>query len=195
MSNPLPQPFQFVTPRLILRPFEDRDRAPFIAMNLDPEVMQFFAAPFTPERSEESIARYHRQLLRDGFTFLTAEHAQTGAYVGIVGMQVMSTIVPNLPQPAVEIGWRLTRAAHGHGYATEAARAFVGHAFNTLHLPELVAITATSNQPSRHVMEKLGMTHRPELTFNHPMVPADHPHNQHVLYSLQNPNAEEAPCA
>ncbi len=100
----------------------------------------------------------------------------------------MYIAVPNLPQPAVEVGWRLTRSAHGHGYATEGARALIHHAFGTLGLPELVAITATGNTASRHVMEKLGMRYRPELTFDHPNVPAGHPHRRHVLYSLRNPS-------
>ncbi len=184
----MPTPFQLETPRLLLRPIEPRDRAPFLAMNLDPEVMRFFASTFTHEKSDEHLARYHHQLLRDGFTFLTVEHRLTGQYLGILGMQTMSTAVPNLPQPAVEIGWRLTRAAHGHGYATEGPRAVVDHALHTLHLPELVAITATGNTASRRVMEKLGMTHRPELSFDHPRVPAGHPYRRHVLYSLTNPS-------
>lgn len=179
------------TQRLRLRPIEPRDRDPFVAMNLDPDVMRFFASTFTPEQSEEHIARYHHQLLRDGFSFLTLEHRDAGEYLGLLGLQTMYIAVPDLPQPAVEIGWRLTRAAHGHGYATEGARAIVHHAFHTLGLPELVAITTTANTPSRHVMEKLGMTHRPELTFDHPLIPAGHPYRQHVLYSLSNPAAPE----
>ena len=180
-----------VTPRLLLRPFEERDRAPFIAMNADPDVMRFFASTLAPEKSDEHIARYARQLERDGFSFLTVEHRGTGAYLGIVGMQVMSTVVPGLPQPAVEIGWRLARAAHGQGYATEGARAVVQHAFQVLALHELVAITATGNVASRHVMQKLGMVYRSEYTFEHPMVPEGHVHRQHVLYSLTNPHVEQ----
>lgn len=172
------------TPRLLLRPFEDRDRAPFAAMNADPDVMRFFASTFTPEKSDEHIARYHLQLQRDGFSFLVAEHRHTGDFLGVIGMQTMYVPVPNLPQPAVELGWRLTTKAHGHGYATEGARAFVDHA-RQLDLPGLVAITTPDNLASRNVMQKLGMTHRPELTFDHPLVPPDSPRRQHVLYSLE----------
>jgi len=59
-------------------------------------------------------------------------------------------------------------------------------------LPEVVAITAVGNAASRHVMEKLNMTHRPELDFDHPLVPAGHPHQRHVLYALKNPRIQEA---
>jgi hypothetical protein len=43
------------------------------------------------------------------------------------------------------------------------------------------------------VMEKLGMTHRPELDFDHPRVPAGHQYQRHTLYSLRNPVSPEVP--
>ena len=79
-----------------------------------------------------------------------------------------------------------TQSVHGQGYATEGARAVVDHAFQVHKLTEIVAFTATSNASSRRVMEKLGMVHIPELTFDHPMVPTGHPHREHVLYRLVN---------
>ena len=179
--------FQFATPRLLLRPWRDEDRAPFAAMNADPAVMHFFAAPMSPAESDEAIARYSAALARDGFSFLAAIDPATQTFLGTIGMQVMRDVVPNLPQPAVEIGWRLTTAAQGRGLATEGALTLIHHAFNTLNLPQVVAVTVPTNLASRRVMQKLGMTHRPELTFDHPRVPAAHPYRRHVLYSLANP--------
>ena len=176
--------FQLTTPRLLLRPFEDRDRAPFAAMNADPAVMHFFASTYTPEESDSHIARYQHQLARDRFSFCAAIEKQTGDFLGIIGMQTMYIEVPNLPQPAVELGWRLAAHAHGKGYATEGAQAFIDHARH-LHLPSVVAITTPDNLASRNVMQKLGMTHRPELTFDHPLISPNHPRRQHVLYSLE----------
>jgi RimJ/RimL family protein N-acetyltransferase len=179
---------QLATPRLLLRPWQDRDREPFAAINADPIVMTYFAAPMTLSETDETMARYNMQLARDGFTMFAAEETATGELIGIIGMQTMHTIVPNLPQPAVEIGWRLRRESQGQGLATEGARALIEHAFNKLHLPELAAITATGNAASRRVMEKLGMTHRPDLDFDHPGIPTGHPHQRHVLYQLLNPS-------
>jgi RimJ/RimL family protein N-acetyltransferase len=50
--------------------------------------------------------------------------------------------------PAVEIGWRLPRAAWGQGWASEAAAAAAAFALDVLQLDELVAITcrATSRR-------------------------------------------------
>jgi RimJ/RimL family protein N-acetyltransferase len=185
----LTQPLQLETPRLLLRRWQDVDLDPFAKMNADPVVMHFFAAPMTREQSDEAIDRYLAALDREGFSLFAATLRDTGDFIGTIGLQTMRDAVPNLPQPAVEIGWRLAQSAQGKGFATEGARAIVDFAFNQLGLNEVVAITALPNQPSRRVMEKLGMTHRPELDFNHPRLPAGHQYERHTLYSLRNPNS------
>jgi RimJ/RimL family protein N-acetyltransferase len=182
---------QLETPRLILRPGRDSDRAPYAAMNADPLVMTYFASTMTSDESDASFTRFQDAYDRDGFGFLVAELRWTGAFAGIIGAQTMRDVVPNLPQPAVEIGWRLPRALHGQGLGTEGARATVDFCFNTLKLPEVVAITALGNQPSRHIMEKLGMVHRPDLDFDHPRIPVGHPHLRHTLYQLRNPTSTQ----
>ena len=176
---------QLETPRLLLRRWHQADRAPFAAINADPVVMHYFEAPFTRQQSDEAIDRYLAAFDRDGFSFFAAIERKTGQFMGCIGLQVMRDAVPNLPQPAVEIGWRLAQSAQGKGLATEGARAIVDFAFNQLGLNEVVAITALPNRASRHVMEKLGMTHRPELDFDHPRVPAGHQYQRHTLYSLR----------
>ena len=169
---------------------EERDRAPFRAMNADPEVMRYFVAPLSHADSDETMLRYEENLQREGFGFLAAEETATGMFAGILGMQTMSFAVEGLRQPVIEIGWRLARAAQGRGLATEGAQAFVDHAFGVLNVPQIVAITLPINKASRRVMQKLGMMHRPELTFLHPRIPEHHPYRQHVLYSLQNTAAQ-----
>jgi RimJ/RimL family protein N-acetyltransferase len=70
------------------------------------------------------------------------------------------TSVPNfLPEvlPAVEIGWRLARRFWGHGIATEAARAALSHAFDTVGLRRILSICNVDNVASETVMRKLGM--------------------------------------
>jgi RimJ/RimL family protein N-acetyltransferase len=194
-SKVLTQPLQLETPRLTLRRWQECDRAPFAQMNADPVVMHFFAAPMTHQQSEEAIDRYLTAFDRDGFSFFAAIERDTGAFAGTIGLQIMRDAVPNLPQPAVEIGWRLTQSAQGQGLATEGARTIVDFAFNKLGLDEVVAITALPNRASRHVMEKLGMTHRPELDFDHPRVPEGHQYRRHTLYSLRNPSSHEVSCS
>jgi RimJ/RimL family protein N-acetyltransferase len=194
-NEELTQPLQLDTPRLILRRWQEADRAPFAEMNSDPVVMHYFAAPMTREQSDEAIDRYLAAFDREGFSFFATIERNTGAFIGTIGLQTMRDAVPNLPQPAVEIGWRLTQSAQGKGYASEGARTIVDFAFNKRRLNEVVAITALPNQASRRVMEKLGMTRRSELDFDHPRVPAGHQYQRHTLYSLRNPNFNEVPCS
>jgi RimJ/RimL family protein N-acetyltransferase len=194
-NEELKQPLQLETSRLTLRPWQETDRAPFAEMNADPVVMHYFEAPFTRQQSDEAIDRYLAAFDREGFSFFAATMRDTGDFIGTIGLQTMRDAVPNLPQPAVEIGWRLAQASHGKGLATEAARTIVDFAFNQLALNEVVAITALPNHASRRVMEKLGMTHRPELDFDHPRVPAGHQYQRHTLYSLRNPNSNEVLCS
>jgi RimJ/RimL family protein N-acetyltransferase len=182
----LTQPLQLETSRLTLRRWQEADRMPFAQMNADPVVMNYFAAPMTREQSDEAIDRYLAAFDREGFSFFAAVERGRGDLIGTIGLQIMRDAVPNLPQPAVEIGWRLTQSAQGKGLATEGARTIVDFAFNQLGLNEVVAITALPNRASRHVMEKLGMTHRPELDFDHPRVPAGHQYQRHTLYSLRS---------
>jgi RimJ/RimL family protein N-acetyltransferase len=191
----LTQPLQLETPRLILRRWQESDREPFAQMNADPVVMHYFAALVTRTESDEAIDRYLAAFNRDGLSFFAATLRDTGDFIGTIGLQIMRDAVPNLPQPAVEIGWRLTQSAQGKGLATEGARTIVDFAFNKLGLNEVVAITALPNRASRHVMEKLSMTHRPELDFDHPRVPAGHQYQRHTLYSLRNPNFHEVLCS
>ncbi len=177
---------QMETPRLLLRQWRESDREPFAAMNADAETMTYFPAPMTPEESGAAIERYVAGFERTGFGFFATELRETGAFVGLIGMQVLRDVIPGLPEGSVEIGWRLDRRYHGQGLATEGARAVVEFAFRDCELPGVVALTAQGNQASRRVMEKLGMTYAPELDFDHPRMPAGHPHQRHALYVLAN---------
>lgn len=189
------QALQLETPRLTLRRWQESDREPFAQMNADPVVMHFFEAPMTRQQSDEAIDRYLAAFDREGFSFFAATMRNAGDFIGTIGLQTMRDAVPNLLQPAVEIGWRLAQAAQGKGLATEGAHVIVDFAFNQLCLNEVVAITALPNQASHRVMEKLGMIHHPELDFDHPRVAAGCQYQRHTLYSLRNPNHHEVPCS
>ena len=103
------------------------------------------------------------------------EDRATHELIGILGAQTMRFEVPNLPQPAVEIGWRLAAHAQSRGLATEGASALLTHLRNETTLREVVAITTPDNLASQNVMRKLDMIPRPELTFDHPLVAPDSP--------------------
>jgi RimJ/RimL family protein N-acetyltransferase len=170
------------TDRLTLRTWTDDDVAAMLALSTDPEVMRYFPAPMTQEQAAAFVAQQRERLAAGEPGNFVVEHRETGAFLGFTGLAVPRHPLPF--QPCVEVGWRLVRQAWGHGYATEAARACLDHAFDTLALDEVVSFTAVVNLPSRRVMERLGMHHDPAEDFDHPAVPSGHEVERHVLYRI-----------
>jgi RimJ/RimL family protein N-acetyltransferase len=173
---------QLTTERLILRPFQESDRAPFAAMSVDPAVMQFLRALPTRADSDAWIDRQNAHTAAHGFGFGAVIEKETGAFIGIVGLMHIPYEAPFVP--AVEIGWRIIRAGWGRGYAPEAAAATLQFGFETLGLAEIIANTVPSNQNSQRVMVKIGMTRDLAGDYDHPMIAEGDPIRRQVLYRL-----------
>jgi RimJ/RimL family protein N-acetyltransferase len=168
------------TDRLLLRAWRDEDLEPFAALNADPEVMRYFPAVLGRADSDAQAARIRAHFATHGFGLWAVEVPGQAAFIGFVGLAV-----PRFEAhftPCVEIAWRLAREHQGRGYATEGARAALGFDFSHLGLAEIVSFTVPANLASRRVMEKLGMQHTED--FDHPLMPAGHPLQRHVLYRL-----------
>ena len=95
---------------------------------------------------------------------------ETGALIGACGFvpclapfDQYPFFRPEGPQPgarfSTELGlfYAISPAQQRRGYATEAARALVDYAFQSLRLKRVVAMTTYANRASIGVMEKLGM--------------------------------------
>ncbi len=170
------------TERLILRGWEERDVAPFAAMNADARVMEYFPSVLTAAESRTVFDRLSAGAIEHGFHFQPIEEKASGKFAGFVGI---APVPPNLPfAPAVEIGWRLPVDYWGKGYATEAATAWLDHAFHALRLDEVVSFAVETNRRSRAVMKRIGMTQDTGGSFPHPALAADHPLALHVLYRI-----------
>lgn len=170
------------TERLILRGWEERDIAPFAAMNADARVMEYFPSVLTFEESRATFDRLSAGVIEHGFHFQPIEERASGSFAGFVGI---APVPANLPfAPAVEIGWRLPVACWGKGYATEAATAWLAHGFNILDLVEIVSFAVEANHRSRAVMTRIGMTQDTGGSFPHPALAADHPLSLHALYRI-----------
>jgi RimJ/RimL family protein N-acetyltransferase len=173
------------TERLRLRSWHDADLPAFAAMNADPRVRRYFSSRLTREESDASVASFLRMYALDGYAFMATELRETSEFIGLIGIQRMSFLLPGRSVPAVEIGWRLNEKSWGKGLATEGARACLDLAFEKFQLPEVVAFTIPANLPSRRVMEKLRMTRNPDDDFDDPRIPAGNPCQRHVLYRIQ----------
>lgn len=173
------------TERLVLRPWRDADRAPFAALNADPEVMEHFPAVLGRLDSDAAAARFRARFDRHGWGLWALEVKGGPAFVGFAGLNPAPDAAPFAP--AMEIGWRLAREAWGRGYATEAGRAALRFAFERLRLPEIVSFTTPLNRRSIAVMERLGLARDPRGDFAHPGIPAGHRLSRHVLYRIAAP--------
>ncbi len=171
------------TPRLLLRPWQEGDLAPFAALNADPVVMEYFVKTLTREESDALAARIQAAIDGLGYGLWALELRETGEFLGFTGL-AEQTFSAHFT-PAVEVGWRLASSAWGHGYASEAARAALTDGFTRAGLDEIVSMTAATNVRSQRVMQRLGMTHDPDDDFDHPNVPAGNPLRAHILYRIR----------
>ncbi|MFE4449234.1 GNAT family N-acetyltransferase [Streptomyces sp. NPDC056796] len=168
------------TDRLVLRRWRASDRAPWAAMNADPEVREHLGDVLTREQSDASVARFEAEFEQRGHGWWAVEVRATGEFIGFAGLDAVDD---GVPFTGVEIGWRLARPAWGHGYATEAALAVLAHGFGALGLPEIVAVTTATNLRSQAVMSRIGMTRDPSGDFDDPTAP-EGPLRPNVLYRI-----------
>ena len=152
--------------RLRLRSWRDSDRAAFGALNADPEVSRDLGGPLTRAASDAKLARYTATFEQVGFCRWLVEDLN-GQFLGYAG------VMPSRPGHQLgghfDIGWRLVRAAWGHGYATEAARASLRDAFERVHLTEVLAYTSADNVRSQAVIRRLNMQRATSLDHSEPM--------------------------
>lgn len=168
------------TERLRLRQWKLADYRPFAELNADPQVMRFFPRTLSENESNLLAQRIEASISNKGWGFWAVELKKSLRFIGFAGLSTPA----DLPcSPCVEIAWRLARDAWGKGYGTEAARASLQFAFDTLGLEEVVAFTPVGNRASRALMEKLRMRDSGE-NFEHPEVPHGHPLREHVLYRI-----------
>ncbi len=177
------------TERLVLRPFQERDRAPFAAMHADPEVMAHLPGVLSEVESMELFEEWRVQAARQGFGVWAVEERATKAFVGCVGLAPVRFDAAFTP--AVEVLWRFAHSAWGRGYATESARDALDVAFSRLGFPRVVSFTTRANTRSWRLMERLGMRRAGE--FAHPRLAADDRLSAHVLYVIDAPVAPAAP--
>ncbi|SBT46382.1 GNAT family N-acetyltransferase [Micromonospora auratinigra] len=155
------------TARLVMRGWRDSDLSPWTAMNADPQVREHLGPLLTPEQAAASMRSFQEDLDRNGFGFWAVEVRDTGQFIGFAGLDVVDE---GMPFTGVEAGWRLSRAAWGHGYATEAGLAVLRYGFDTVGLAEILAVTTRTNLRSQAVMRRLGMTTDPHEDFDDPEV-------------------------
>lgn len=153
-------------------PLADRHLELEVRLDSDPEVLRYLGGR-THSRAEVSASHSHRMALAakvDGLGFWMAfgsdggrrdstppERETDGDFIGL--MMLPPAHGPDQPDdPTVtDLGYRLVRRYWRQGLASEASRALLRHAFDTVGQNRVIAQTMAVNTGSRRVMEAIGM--------------------------------------
>jgi RimJ/RimL family protein N-acetyltransferase len=138
------------TERLLLRPGW-REDAPALCQAIgDARIVRNLAKapwPYRLEHAEAFLAREYRPHEPSSLIFLRGDG--TPMLVGCIGFG-------RTPDHELEFGYWIGRPYWGQGIATEAGRAVLAYARDSLRLPRLVAGHFTDNPASGRVLQKLG---------------------------------------
>ena len=133
------------TDRLTVRPFALSDAADLQEILGDAETMRFCEPPYSPEQTARFLAEF---CIGSGGA-LAAERRADGKVIGYL-------LFNGQDSGCCEMGWFFNRACWGHGYALEACKAVMDHAFDERNAHKIFAETIDGSK-SVGLMKKLGM--------------------------------------
>ena len=110
--------------------------------------------------AENTLRIPHPYGIADAQRFITGANAGAGETVFLIVRRDATVLgacgLAKCAAESAELGYWLAFAFWGNGYATEAARAVIGYAFDDLGYETLHAGARVSNPSSRRVLEKCG---------------------------------------
>lgn len=151
------------TERLLLRQFT-LDDSPFILKLLNTDTWLRFIG----DRKIKSVEDASQYLLSgpiksyqtNGFGLSLVALKESGEPVGMCGILKRDTLY------APDIGYALLPEYEGHGYAFEIAKSTLDYALQTLHMPQILAITKADNERSVKLLHKLNFKFEKMLKLN-----------------------------
>lgn len=121
--------------------------------------------PYTREAALARLEQVEEQWSTRGHNLFAIELRDTGEFIGRGGLNHWDAF------NEVEASWTLRADAWGHGYATEAAQAFIDWGHHALSVPYFTAMIRHGNDASVHVAERLGFrAGREDVLLGHPVV-------------------------
>lgn len=141
------------TGRLVLRPFTLDDRQTLFAITNEPDIFRYFPTQtaWDMEKVERNIRRQMDHWEQFGYGQMALTLAETGQLMGWCGLEYL----PDSEE--TEVGYLLSAAFWGKGYATEAARETLRFGRENIGLPEIIGLTDPLHLASQRVLEKCGL--------------------------------------
>ena len=138
------------TERLILRGWCEDDLLPFTGFWADEEAARYVGGTRTQSEVWRGIATQIGHYSLRGYCNFVVELKKTGEPIGWNG--------PWNPHgwPDREIGWAIFPEHQGKGFAYEAAKASMAHAYNELGWSAPISLIDPQNKPSQALAKKLG---------------------------------------
>lgn len=165
-------PYFLTSERLGFRPWSDADVELAVELWGDPEVTRFLGGPFSREQARERLSREMATLRSHGVQCWPVFLLASGEHLGCCGLR------PYAPDEKIyELGFHLKMAHWGRGYAREAARAVIGHAFEALGARGLFAGHHPANETSQRLLATLGFRY----THDEPYAPTGLSHPSYRL--------------
>lgn len=144
----------FETPRLRIRTFVESDFEILFELDSDPEVMKYISGG-RPMTSDEVRATLQRIIAKytewKVYGVWAAEKKDSNEFIGWFSLKPL----PGTSE--IEIGYRLLKSHWGQGFATEGAKVLLDYGLGVLGLKKVVAITNIENDPSKKVLQKIGL--------------------------------------
>lgn len=147
MTDSIPPP----TARVRFRPYRPDDADAVAVVFDDDQARRFYPAMGQPGAAARWIQSNLAGYQTAGFGLWVIEHRDTGEFLGDCGL----TLQPVDGRRLVEVGYHLTAAHRGRGYATEAGRACITYALHHLGVPLVCSIVDPANTPSIGVASRL----------------------------------------
>ena len=135
-----------------MRELEPSDLEFMAEMLGDREVMRYFPAPLSRQRSLMWIERQMERYRSDGLGYWLIVNRENQRPIGQAGL--MSMIVEG--STLLGLGYMLHRPFWQQGYALEASRACLDHAETLSGRPRISCLIRPANGPSRKVADRLG---------------------------------------
>lgn len=145
------------TQRLVLRQWRRDDFASYYAIVSDPAVMRHFSGPtMSREDGWRRLAASVGSWPLLGFGGWAVTRRSDERLIGMVSLfNAWRDLDPEFGEDP-EMGWIFATEVHGQGMASEACRAALGWAEESLDPTPVWAIIAPSNEPSFGLAERLG---------------------------------------